>query len=136
MADMAAADTAGVADMVATVAAAFIVVTPVDFMDAVPTSLAVATGADTKGTAEPMGVMVATAERATRAKMTTTDVPAKRTLAANIGERLYPRLVISVVVVPLQRFARHLSSSTSHLPVQPACASAEAARLRFPVPLS
>jgi hypothetical protein len=54
MADMVAADTVGVADMVATEAAAFMVVTQVDFMDAVPTSLAVAIGADTAAaTAEP-----------------------------------------------------------------------------------
>ena len=65
---MAAADTVGVADMVATEAAAFMVVTQVNFMDAVPTSLAVAIGADTKGTAEPMAATVDTAE------MTTTDV--------------------------------------------------------------
>jgi hypothetical protein len=49
---MAVADTAGVADMVVTEAAAFMVITPADFMDAVPTSLAVAIGADTVATAD------------------------------------------------------------------------------------
>ena len=77
MADMAVVDTASAE------AATFMVLTPVDFMDAVPTSLAVAIGADTKGTGEHMGAMVATAdmvaivdtaERTDRAKMTTTDV--------------------------------------------------------------
>ena len=52
----------GVADMVSREAATFMVLTPVDFMDAVPTSLAVAIGADTAGTAEPT---VATADTTT-----------------------------------------------------------------------
>jgi hypothetical protein len=43
----------GVVDTVSAEAATFTVVTLVDFMDAVPTSLAVAIGADTAGTAEP-----------------------------------------------------------------------------------
>ena len=43
----------GVVDTVSAEAATFMVVTLVDFMDAVPTSLAVAIGADTAGTAEP-----------------------------------------------------------------------------------
>ena len=49
----------GGADMVSREAATFMVVTQVDFMDAVPTSLAVAIGADTADTAEPT---VATAD--------------------------------------------------------------------------
>ncbi len=59
---MAVADTAGVADMVVTEAVAFMVVTQVDFMDAVPTSLAVAIEADTAGTAEPTVAMAATVD--------------------------------------------------------------------------
>ena len=43
----------GVVDTVSAEAVTFMVVTLVDFMDAVPTSLAVAIGADTAGTAEP-----------------------------------------------------------------------------------
>ena len=80
MADMAVGGTAGVADMGATEAAAFMVVTPVDFMDAVATSLDVAIGADTKVTAEPTVAMAATVDTAAivdtaeRAEMTTTDV--------------------------------------------------------------
>ena len=42
----------GAVDTVSTEAATFMVLTQVDFMDAVPTSLAVAIGADTAGTAE------------------------------------------------------------------------------------
>ncbi len=49
----------GVADTAATEAATYMVVTQVDIMDAVPTSLAVAIGADTAGTGEPT---VATAD--------------------------------------------------------------------------
>jgi hypothetical protein len=87
MADMAAADTVGVADMVATEAAAFMVVTQVDFTDAVPTSLAVAIGAVTKGTGEPTVAMVAMVamvdtadmvaivDTAEKAEMTTTEMP-------------------------------------------------------------
>jgi hypothetical protein len=41
-----------VTDIVATEAATFMVVTQADFMDAVPTSLAVAIGADTVATAD------------------------------------------------------------------------------------
>jgi hypothetical protein len=47
VADMGAVDTASAE------AATFMAVTQVDFMDAAPTSLAVAIGADTAGTAEP-----------------------------------------------------------------------------------
>jgi hypothetical protein len=48
-----------VADTAATEAATFMVVTQVDFMDAVPTSLVVVIEADTAGTAE---LTVATAD--------------------------------------------------------------------------
>jgi hypothetical protein len=43
----------GAVDTVSAEAASFMAVTPVDFMDAAATSLAVAIGADTAGTAEP-----------------------------------------------------------------------------------